>query len=174
MEVRFLDLRQVSEQQLERWTQWLTAEERQRMAQCRAPKPHICAHGIAREMLAEKLGLAPEQVIFSYGEHGKPLVPGAYFNLSHSGDIVLCVVSDVPVGVDVERLRAVKPHLQERFGTDDPATFFRCWTATEARIKCCGATAGHWKRFKQPIEGYAVAELAAPEGYVAAVCEKRA
>lgn len=143
------------------------------MVQCRVPRPHICAHGLAREMLAQKLGLAPEQVRFFYGEYGKPLVSGAYFNLSHSGDIVLCAVSDVPVGVDVERLRAVKPHLCQQFGTDDPETFFRQWTETEARIKCCGAAAGHWKRFKKPIEGYSVAELAVPEGYVAAVCEKR-
>ncbi len=158
---------------MQRWTQWLTPEERQRMARYRAPKPHLCARGLAREMLAEKLGLTPEQVTFSYSEDGKPLVTGAHFSLSHSGDVVLCAVSDVPVGVDVERLRAVKPHLCERFGTDDPEVFFQRWTETEARLKCCGAALGHWKHFMQPVAGYVVAELRAPEGYTAAVCEKR-
>ncbi len=173
MELCFLDLRQVEESQIQRWAQWLTPEERQRIAQYRTPLPHLCGRGLAREMLAEKLEIAPQQVTFSYGENGKPLVAGAYFNLSHSGDLVLCAVSDLPVGADVERLRAVKPHLCERFGSDEPAVFFQRWTETEARLKCCGAALGRWKQFMQPVSGYVVTKLEAPEGYAAAVCEKR-
>ncbi len=173
MDVRFFDVRQVRESQIRQWSQWLTQEERQRMARYDAPLPHLCARGLAREMLAQVLHLAPEEICFAYGGQGKPLVEGAYFNLSHSGALVLCAVSTHPVGVDVEQLRPVMPHLARRFGTDDPTVFFRRWTETEARLKCCGASVGAWRRFTQPIEGLTVTQLAAPAGYAAAVCEQQ-
>ncbi|WP_192764264.1 4'-phosphopantetheinyl transferase family protein [Actinomadura algeriensis] len=67
---------------------------------------------LARTVLAERTGLAPESITFTTecphcaGDHGKPRLPGHAidFSLSHSGDrVVLALVEGAVVGVDVER-----------------------------------------------------------------------
>lgn len=48
---------------------------------------------------------------FEVDERGKPMLkncPGVYYNLSHSGNRVMCVVSDKSVGCDVEKIGRVK------------------------------------------------------------------
>ena len=67
--------------------------------------------------------LTPEQVLrtlrdlpcvpepsYCHGEHGKPYFKGSHlsFSLSHSGDLVLCAISDVEVGADVQRVTDVR------------------------------------------------------------------
>ena len=70
------------------------------------------------------------------------------FNISHSGDIVCCVISDTSkVGIDIELQRKVKPATINKFlnesnnshqdNTDknNSLTFFKIWTKNEAIIK---------------------------------------
>lgn len=82
--------------------------------------------------------------------------PGIYFNVSHSGHRLVCAVSDVPVGVDIEKPAEAKNvrkivkrffHAKEieRFemlakeGVDPAVEFQRLWTMKEAYLKCTGA-----------------------------------
>ena len=47
-----------------------------------------------------------------YLSNGKPVLanePDVHFNLSHSGNLAVCAVSDHPVGVDVELLQDMDP-----------------------------------------------------------------
>ncbi len=80
---------------------------------------------------------------------GKPYYANtAHFNLSHSGDYVLMVVADFPVGIDVEKVTPYSSGvpqkcftLQERKwleaqGTD--AAFYAIWTAKESLMKATG------------------------------------
>ncbi len=105
-------------------------------------------------------GLLLEKVLASYGisvdsvyigKHGKPEVDGIYFNLSHCGEYVICVVSDSPVGCDIERRRKVSTHLAERYfcngekvrleslvGEAYEREFFRLWTKKESYAKMTG------------------------------------
>ena len=52
-----------------------------------------------------------------YGEHGKPerKKKEVCFNLSHSGKYVMCVVSDVEVGCDIEKIQKLRWKLAKRF-----------------------------------------------------------
>ena len=54
---------------------------------------------------------------YCYGEHGKPerKKKEVCFNLSHSGKYVMCVVSDVEVGCDIEKIQKVRWKLAKRF-----------------------------------------------------------
>ena len=86
---------------------------------------------------------------------GKPRVdgcPGVHFNLSHSGDYVLCALSDAEVGVDIERRAAARLAVARRFfhpaeladlerlsGPERDARFFDYWSAKEAFLKYLGA-----------------------------------
>lgn len=88
-----------------------------------------------------------------YGEHGKPEMEGIYFNLSHSHDYAVCVVSSQPVGCDIEKIeRKTKAEtVARRFFTDKEISylmsqteekrlqeFFRIWTMKESYLKMTG------------------------------------
>ena len=87
-----------------------------------------------------------------FPEHAKPFFEGNIdFNISHSGDIVCCVVSNTTkVGIDIELQREVKPATLKKFLTETPNTaednteeynkhqFFNLWTKNEAIIKAAG------------------------------------
>ena len=60
--------------------------------------------------LREEYGIT-ELPIFEYDEHGKPSIvghPEIHFNLSHCREAAVCIISDHPVGVDVESVRPLK------------------------------------------------------------------
>lgn len=86
------------------------------------------------------------------GAHGKPYFPSrpdCQFNISHSGDLLVCALARYPVGVDIQ---TVKPHSQRlldrvcseaerawlRGYNDDPAAFAKLWTLKESRCKQSG------------------------------------
>ena len=175
MVVRFLDVNTVTPDRLSRWESWLAAEKRQRIDRLpeKARLLSLCADGLAREMLAQKLGLAPQEIAFTYTKNGKPQTCGAFFSVSHSGDVVGCVVSDREVGLDIERIRPVPTRLgralEGKWQTEEE--FWLLWTRREAVLKCRGGTWREWRR--EEAETFFVTCLVAPDGYVAAVCEKK-
>lgn len=81
---------------------------------------------------------------------GKPYLPeGPYFNLSHSGDKVVLLVSDRPSGVDIEQISPWSRAVARRVFTqkeqawlnaheEEDSAFFRLWTAKEAVMKALG------------------------------------
>ena len=146
---------------MDRLRAWLSPDERTRAAAFhfdRDRSSYVATHGAVRAILAERLSLLPEQVAFEVGPHGKPRLaaenPDLRFNLSHSGGIALCAVTNgVEVGVDVEALRAVpdaeaivRRHFAAREVEDwlrlspsqRPDGFLRLWSCKEALIKACG------------------------------------
>lgn len=116
----------------------------------------LAGRGRLREILAGYLGADPRELIFDYGEQGKPLLAGVgealRFNLSHSGDhAVLAVSRTAEVGVDIEGVRPVEREVASRtFSAAESAAldalpdeqwlagFFRCWTRKEAVVKAIG------------------------------------
>ena len=48
----------------------------------------------------------PQDFTYNYGQNGKPYFVNLpiYFNLSHSGDYVLCAVADSEVGADIQQM----------------------------------------------------------------------
>jgi len=84
-----------------------------------------------------------------FPKHAKPFFSNDIdFNISHSGDIVCCVISNTAkVGIDVELQREVKPATLKKFLTETPNSaeenhvennkqqFFKLWTKNEAIIK---------------------------------------
>lgn len=141
---------------------FLSAEERARADRfvfARDRNRFVAARSALRRALANMLSIAPEQVRFRYGSHGKPALAypldGPEFNLSHSENRALVAVGGAhPIGVDLE---ACKPFAE----MDDVAatvftpkefshyasggnvetratTFFRFWARKEAVLKALG------------------------------------
>lgn len=110
------------------------------------------ARGVLREVLGAALGLAPAEVAFRYGPHGKPEVAGLRFNISHSGSAAIIALGRREVGVDVELPRPRRSDaIARRFYApgekkfifslpDGPRAdaFFQLWTCKEAFLKVTG------------------------------------
>ena len=123
-------------------------EKRDRKASSRA---HL------RRILARYVGADPQDVKFTYGEHGKPILAERdepRFNLSDSGSQGLVAVSvGGRVGVDLEFAREGRSftEIADRFFSPvesaalrrlrleaRPAAFYRAWTRKEAYLKAWG------------------------------------
>lgn len=85
-------------------------------------------------------------------EKGKPFLEGKdgfEFSVSHSGDLVAYVSAAAPVGIDVEKVKEIKPERFFRFFSEEERKaleessnprelFFQIWTAREALSKLLG------------------------------------
>ncbi|MCP1102726.1 4'-phosphopantetheinyl transferase [Aequitasia blattaphilus] len=93
-------------------------------------------------------GLDKERVEFYFNSHGKPKArqSNLEFNLSHSGNHLLCSVSNEgAIGVDIERKREAPLPLMKRYFhpeeieyVDGKKKFFEIWTKKEAYVKMTG------------------------------------
>jgi len=128
-------------------------------------KSHVMLQQLVQEAIAETDGrLQPFQLRlkewngnFVYNEHDKPFmqnalgerIEGIDFSISHCKNAIAVVLSDRPVGVDVESFRhaenallrrTMNPEEQEEVRTAaDPAeAFTRFWTRKEAVLKLRG------------------------------------
>jgi 4'-phosphopantetheinyl transferase len=155
-----LDLRPPAVEALSR--RLCEAEQRRaaRFRFARDRRRFIVARALLRELLARRLGAAPEAVQLAYGARGKPrLAPplaasGWCFNLAHCAELALYAFArNREVGIDLEEVRAfaeadavaarffsrcenaaycaLDPHAR-------PLGFFNCWTRKEAVVKALG------------------------------------
>ena len=118
---------------------------------------------------------------------GKPYFAdkqGLFLSLSHSGEYAVCAVSDVPVGVDIQKCLDGKRNILKRIMCpgEEGADLFRLWTAKEACVKCTGA--GLSKDFRELFTDFENGELKdtvtgecwrlytakEPAGYALAIC----
>ena len=89
----------------------------------------------------------------SKGEHGKPYFhthPEIHFNISHSGDLVMCAVSDFEIGIDIQdktrmntdriAKKVMSPDEYEKYlaSSERMEFFFRVWVMKEAYVKWTG------------------------------------
>ena len=100
----------------------------------------------------EQFGLSPLPPV-DREERGKPFFPGhpaLRFNLSHSGGLALCALDDLPVGADLQIVKASwRPGLMDRICSpaerewlaargDRWADFALLWAMKESRVKQTG------------------------------------
>ena len=142
----------------------------------------VLAYLLLKKGLLEGYGIT-ENPVFEYNEHGKPSIvghPEIYFNLSHCKEAVVCVVSDRPVGVDVESIREYKESLvrytmndqeiQEIESSAEPAvTFIRFWTMKEATLKLIGT--GISNDIKTVLDGTKKYTTVSRQRYIYSLCE---
>jgi 4'-phosphopantetheinyl transferase len=131
----------------------LRRAERFRVA--RAARRFIAARAALRIVLAGSTGVAPVNLKFRFGKHGKPYLAdgGPFFNASDSGDVVVIALTTAEVGVDIELLRPLARgrRLARRICTERELELFqatpederdalllRLWTCKEAALKAIG------------------------------------
>jgi len=85
----------------------LSPEEQEKVATLRFPRDRMrqrLSFALARQVLADRLGCAPEAVPLRRSVRGRPWVPGAGcdFNVSHSAALLAIALGPKGIGVDVE------------------------------------------------------------------------
>ena len=104
-------------------------------------------------------------------ERGKPYFEEApfFFSVSHSGEWVVCALSDTEVGVDIEKIRPISDGVMRRFvgkiGKDDHENT-RLWTQYEAIGKFLGCGIP----YEKPTSAYFIKEYFDLDGYAVTVC----
>lgn len=72
---------------------------------------------LARHIIWKIFRIPLSQQIIAYDPCGKPYLrdyPNAHFNISHSGQYVVCAVADRPVGIDVQVIGKYRPDVATR------------------------------------------------------------
>lgn len=160
----------------------------------------VLGDAMVHRTLREKLGQGRTNIELVRNAYGKPFLKdheGLHFNVSHSGQWIVCAVGREPVGIDVEKMEAVDMDIAKRFfhktefnaliNRDASARvshFFDLWTLKESYIKAVGKglhlpldsfalelLGGEWA----PVVGesgetYYFRQYAIEEGYKLSVC----
>lgn len=130
-------------------------------------KRTVAGEMLARRAIAEWCGVPKDSIIFDKTKRGKPFARDlpVEFNVSHSGDMVVCAVDNQPVGIDVERIRPINLAVARRICTEEELLylfghspkktefthtadqqilirFFKMWTEKEACCKLTGVGIG--------------------------------
>ncbi len=124
---------------------------------CKLPvarKLSVCAGLLLGHALKEA---GTDNYEIKIGDNGKPYISGGpCFNLSHSGQMAICAVSDFEVGCDIEKISEAREDIAKRFfapceyealmsyaaGPCRDEFFFRLWTLKESYIKYTGRGLG--------------------------------
>lgn len=123
---------------------------------------------LAYRGLKECFDIDDKDIIFEYGEKGKPFLKGVlnvYFNISHSGEWVVCALSDGEVGIDIEQIRDARLEVANRFFAEKEICdlkklsgelrneyFFLLWTVKESYLKYLGTG------LSKPLNSFIVSE----------------
>lgn len=150
----------------------LTAERQSRMERYlrKADKARCLAAGL---LLRYAFGEEDASRITA-DSFGKPYLPeGPFFNLSHSGNKVVLLVSDRPSGIDIEEILPWSEAVAKRVFTQrerqwleaqsGDAAFYRLWTAKESIMKALGLG------FRLPPESF---EVSTEENIPNSVCKR--
>jgi 4'-phosphopantetheinyl transferase len=110
---------------------------------------------LIRSLICQKYKINNEEIRFKYNEYGKPFVENFsdfHFNLSHSGEWVVCTTANFNVGIDIEKISEIEAlKLAKEFFSADEFydisnmnsdeqinCFFDLWTLKESYIKTIG------------------------------------
>lgn len=195
MKIYSVNLNCVSEKELSQWFDGMSESRKEEVLRLknqakRASK--IAADHLCRKAVSEFCGISANEIIIVKNEFGKPFAEGldVHFSVSHSGDFVVCAVSEKEIGIDIEKIRDIRLDAAKRFAceseleyiADDINRFFEIWTLKEAYFKCIGTGLGAdiknvyftetGNGFVCSENGFSIIKPELPEGYAGFICER--
>lgn len=160
------DIRDLTDEEYNKYFSFMSPEKQQRVNKFRFvddKKRTVAGEMLARKAIAEWCSVDETAIVFYKNEHDKPYLKdlSCHFNISHSGDFVVCAISENEIGIDIEKIRPIDLKIAKKICTEtelkylfngtpnendfNPATedellsrFFKLWTAKEAYGKCKG------------------------------------
>lgn len=115
----------------------------------------IISEILIRTIIIKKLKISNKHIKFSKNQYGKPYLneySNFNFNISHSGDYILCAIDNNIIGIDVEKIKNIEyKEIAKSFFTKKEFEyivnqdlnvqlnkFYDIWILKESYIKCCG------------------------------------
>lgn len=160
------DINSFTDEEYNKWYSFMSEEKQKRVDKFRFvedKKRSVAGDMLVRKAISDCLCVSAESINFSISEKGKPYIPDfdIEFNISHSGDMVVCAVDNTPVGIDIEKIRPLDLKISKKVFSDDELIylfdhvpthedfifteneeilkrFFRLWTKKEAYGKFIG------------------------------------
>ncbi|MCK6258777.1 4'-phosphopantetheinyl transferase superfamily protein [Fictibacillus sp. KIGAM418] len=120
-----------------------------------------CLRGLLAELLIRKIAsdtfaVPVKSILFELTDFGKPSLKTPlnklHYNISHSGNWVVCITDECTVGIDIEKKNAIDLQIARQFFAQEEydyiegnwdeqqkqERFFEVWTAKESYIKAIG------------------------------------
>ena len=159
IQVYTLSIENIDEAIIEKWLAYVTPSQRERLFRYRFRADFLrslAGEAMVRIIAGERAGVEPGKLVIARPPGEKPLFPDypeIKFNISHSGDWVVCAISDCAVGIDIEVVKEkevsaslVRKVLTEKerayirmvMDGDEAELFYQFWTMKEAYCKCVG------------------------------------
>lgn len=195
MKLYLINLNCVSQTELAEWFDAMSDVRREEVLRLKVESKKaskIAADHLCRKAVSEFCGVSPDKIEFGKNEFGKPFAVGLniHFSVSHSGELVVCAVSEKEIGIDVEKIREIRPDAAKKFACESELEyiaenengFFDIWTLKEAYFKCIGTGLGadikdvsfmkKGKDFVCSKEGFTFIRPEMPQGYTGSICQK--
>lgn len=109
---------------------------------------------LIRYLVSTKLDIRNSNIFIEKDKFGKPFLKinkSFYFNISHSGDWVVCAISEKMIGIDVEQIQTIDltiakqcfsqkeyNDIEEKTSEERLEAFYTYWTLKESYIKLLG------------------------------------
>lgn len=157
----YCDINNISDEEYAQVYHSLTPSRRERVERIKSgddKKRSLAGEILAKKLLLEEYGIKNPQI--AVDAKGKPQAEGApHFSIAHSENIAVCAADNSEIGIDIEKIRAVKYSLIKRVCVDEEleyvlgshttqdnlckgpeilTRFFEIWTAKEAYFKKIG------------------------------------
>ena len=166
-----LDVRDMTKAQYDEYYAMADDARRKKADAYRNEEDRLCSIAgdhLARLAVSDHCGVPMESIHFARTEDGKPYAIDldVHFNISHTGSLAACAVSDKSVGIDVQVMRPVRKALTRRVCTHRELgylkdaegfgelltgraliRFYRVWCSKEAYFKWLGTGITDLKKF---------------------------
>jgi 4'-phosphopantetheinyl transferase len=127
----------------------------------------LIADILIRAIIIRKTGISNKDIVFYNNEWNKPFLKdfnNFHFNISHSGNWVVCAIDDSSVGIDIEKIHLVEDYdIAKRFfskaeyeallrknSSQRMSFFYDLWSIKESYVKWVG------KGLSIPLDSFSI------------------
>lgn len=158
MRVYVTKIKEVSEEILEDLTRFISKEKKSKLQKLKHREDKLrslIGEILARYIIAENISVKNGDMIFETNIYGKPFLrdySDFHFNISHSGDYVLCAIDSKPIGIDIEKVVPIEyetiasnfftvkeiNYIKREDFKNQINKFYEIWTIKESYVKAYG------------------------------------
>ena len=136
---KLFDINNLSDEEYNRYFSMMSSSRKEKVLSLKnttARKRTVAGEMLVKQMLSD-------DVVIEIADNGKPYTDNACFSISHTENLVVCAISDTPIGIDIERSKPYDDRLCRRITNENEYKYisgnaeklWEIWTLKEAIIK---------------------------------------